>query len=87
MKIYARKKTILALAFLCISFYFPPAFATTQSPVPKQQAPEAKAHPSMQVKDPDYNFGKIMEGSEIEHEFSVRNTGKKVLNIERVRVD
>jgi len=28
-----------------------------------------------------------MEGTEIEHEFTVRNTGKVPLNIERVRVE
>jgi hypothetical protein len=52
-----------------------------------QKAPEAKAQPSIQVKELDYNFGEILEGTEVEHEFTVRNTGTAVLNIERVQVD
>jgi len=54
-------------------------------PGAKPQASEATAQPSIQIKEPEYNFGEVMEGAEIEHEFTVRNTGKALLNIERVR--
>ncbi len=89
MKTCARKKIVIAFAFLCISFCLPPAFAATMPPGPKQQAPEpeVKAYPSLQVKQPYYNFGEIQEGAEVEHEFTVSNKGREVLNIERVRVD
>ncbi|MEM5786134.1 MAG: DUF1573 domain-containing protein [Syntrophobacteraceae bacterium] len=33
-----------------------------------------------------YNFGEVFEGTEVVHEFTVKNTGKGVLNIERVKV-
>ena len=51
------------------------------------KTPESKAHSSIQVKEPEYSFGEVQEGAEVEHEFTVNNTGKAVLNIERVRVD
>jgi len=81
------KKTVLVFVFLCASSCFPSAFAaTTPLPGPKQHASEAKAQPSIQVKESEFNFGKILEGTpEIEHEFIVRNTGKEVLKIERVQ--
>ncbi|MFZ0930294.1 MAG: DUF1573 domain-containing protein [Syntrophobacteraceae bacterium] len=84
MKICARKKTTIAAA-LCIAFCFSPAFAATTPSSAKPQASEATAQPSIQIKEPEYNFGEVMEGAEIEHEFTVRNTGKALLNIERVR--
>jgi hypothetical protein len=57
------------------------------SPGSKHQATEATAHPSIQIKGTEYDFGVVMEGQEIEHEFTVTNTGKVLLNIERVRVE
>lgn len=87
MKTCAGKQIILAFAFLCISFSFPPAYAAATTQDQKQQAHAAKAQPSIEVKDPDYNFGEITEGSEIEHEFTVHNAGKEVLKIDRVRVE
>ncbi len=57
------------------------------SPGAKHQASEVTAQPSIQVKQPDYDFGMILEGTVIEHEFTVKNTGKVPLNIERVRVE
>ena len=86
MKICAREKTTIAVA-LCIAFCFSPAFAVTMSPGARHQASEATAEPSIQIKEPEYDFGVVMEGTEVEHEFTVRNTGKALLNIERVRVE
>jgi hypothetical protein len=57
------------------------------SPSAKHQASEATAQPSIQIKYPEYDFGEVLEGTEIEHEFTVRNTGTVLLNIERVRVE
>ncbi len=86
MKTRARKKTTIAVA-LCIAFCFSPAFAVTMSPGAKHQTSEAMTQPSIQIKYPEYDFGVVLEGTEIEHEFTVRNTGKALLNIERVRVE
>ena len=87
MKTCSRKKTVFAIAFLCISFCLSPAIAVTMSPGSKHQASEAKAQPSIQVKELVFDFGEILEGTEVEHEFIVRNTGTADLNIERVQVD
>ena len=86
MKTCARKKTAIAVA-LFIAFCFSPAFAATVSPGAKHQDPVAAAQPSIQIKEPEYDFGQVPEGAEVEHEFTVSNTGKVLLNIERVRVE
>jgi len=90
MKICSRKKIVIALAFFCVSFYMPFALAVTFQPGSRQRPVSevtAPPHPTIQVREPDYHFGEVQEGAEIEHEFTVRNTGNAVLNIERVRVD
>ena len=86
MKICAQKNSALAVA-LCIAFCFSPALAATTPPGANHQEPEAPAQPSIQIKEPEYCFGEVLEGAEIEHEFTIRNTGKALINIERVRVD
>ena len=82
MKTCARKKTLFAVAAVCMSLCMPSAFAATH-----RQTSEAKAQPSIQVKELVYDFGEILEGAEVEHEFIVKNTGTADLNIERVQVD
>ena len=86
MKICAQKNSALAVA-LCIAFCISPAFAVTTLPDAKHQASKPTAQPSIQIKEPEYCFGEVLEGAEIEHEFTIRNTGKALINIERVRVD
>jgi hypothetical protein len=82
MKTCARNKTLFFVAAVCLSLCTPFAFAATHRP-----AAEAKAQPSIQVKELVFDFGEILEGTEVEHEFIVRNTGTADLNIERVQVD
>jgi hypothetical protein len=41
--------------------------------------------PSIQVPESTFDFGEVMEGGEIVHDFVVKNTGKAVLQIEQVR--
>jgi len=88
MKTRFRKPTVAAGVFLCIFFFITTASAVTAPQGSTQKGPlEVQApHPSLQVKEPDYNFGQVQEGTEVEHEFTVSNTGNAVLNIERVRV-
>ncbi len=84
MKIYARARTVFALAFFCLSVSVTPAFAkVTQKSTTQHQA---TAHPSIQVQDPEYNFGTVVQGGTVEHAFTVKNTGKEVLKIEQVKV-
>jgi hypothetical protein len=42
--------------------------------------------PSIQVAETVFDFGEVMEGSEVVHEFIVGNEGKGVLRIEQVRL-
>jgi hypothetical protein len=41
--------------------------------------------PKFQVEEPTHDFGEVLEGAEVEHEFVVKNTGNAVLQIEQVR--
>lgn len=41
--------------------------------------------PSLQLPETIYNFGEVPEGTEVEHDFIVQNTGKGTLQIEQVR--
>jgi hypothetical protein len=51
---------------------------------PTLAAPTAEV-PSMQVPETTYDFGEVMEGGEVSHDFKVKNTGKAVLQIDQVR--
>jgi len=59
-----------------------PAATNPQSKSP-QTAPQET--PSIQMPEMLFNFGEVMEGSEIVHEFTVKNTGKGALQINQVR--
>lgn len=41
--------------------------------------------PRIQIKEPTYDFGEVLEGIEVEHEFVVANTGGEPLEITKVR--
>lgn len=45
----------------------------------------ALAVPSLQVVNPLHDFGEAMEGSEVVHEFRIRNSGKGLLQVDQVR--
>ncbi len=45
----------------------------------------AQATPSLQVANALHDFGEAMEGSEVVHEFRIRNSGKGVLQVDEVR--
>ena len=86
MKTCFRKITVVAFAFLCFSFFITSASPVTTPAGSTERVSGVQAHPSLQVKEPDYDFGVVQEGAEVEHEFTVSNTGNAVLDIERVRV-
>ena len=88
MKARVREKILFAAAAVCILLSTPCAFAVTrQQPVNVQKAPEARALPSIQVKELVYDFGEVFEGAEVKHEFTVKNIGTAVLNIANVKPD
>lgn len=74
---------LLAVSFFALS-------GTVECSTPDPQAPPSQGAvypdtPSIQVPDPNHHFGEVLEGAEVVHEFTVRNTGKAVLNIREVR--
>lgn len=54
--------------------------ADTQS----AQAQAPQEGPVIEIAEPTYDFGEVMEDAEISHDFIVKNTGKAVLQIEKV---
>jgi hypothetical protein len=50
-----------------------------------QTAQQLQEAPSIQIPETVFNFGEVMEGSEVIHEFTVKNTGKGDLQINQVR--
>jgi hypothetical protein len=47
---------------------------------------DGKGQPSIHLSETTYDFGEALEGSEVSHDFIVKNTGPVALGIERVRV-
>ena len=56
-----------------------PAAETTGSPRNGQQA--ASPGPSISVPVTRFDFGTVVDGSEVVHEFLIRNTGKALLRV------
>jgi hypothetical protein len=59
------------------------AMDTPQTPSTTTQVPQES--PSIKVPESTYDFGEIMEGGEVAHDFIVTNTGKAPLEINQVR--
>jgi hypothetical protein len=78
-------KPTVALALTL--FFISSAFAGVPAPATRQAVCDIKPHPLIEVKELEYNFGRILEGAEAEHEFTIKNAGTADLNIENVRVD
>jgi Protein of unknown function (DUF1573) len=77
------KKSLFLITMLVLLLLSQTGFAAKGSG--KTPAGE-KVQPSIQVKEPNFNFGDVLEGAEVEHEYVVKNTGTASLEIERVRV-
>ena len=84
MKIITKKSTLFSIVLISIIVFAPLAFAA--KPQAKKQQ-DTHGQPSIQVKELTYNFGEILEGNQVEHQFTMKNVGTAVLNIARVRVD
>jgi len=52
---------------------------------PAIKAAHASAGPSIEMSPTTYDFGQAKEGTAIEHDFVIRNTGTEVLNIADVK--
>lgn len=45
----------------------------------------SKEKASIEIPEKEYNFGEALEGSEVSHDFVVKNSGSAMLQIEQVR--
>jgi hypothetical protein len=59
--------------------------STAVAPIKPPAPPVSQDRPTIEVPEMTYDFGEIMEGEEVVHEFKAKNTGKSVLNIDQVR--
>ena len=48
-------------------------------------APQGPAGPHAQLDETTFDFGEVMEGSSVSHDFKVKNTGTEELQITQVR--
>lgn len=62
-----------------------PAAGQDKSQPSKPSTPAAADAPKIQVDEPKHEFGEVWSGTKIEHTFLVRNTGKSVLKIIKVK--
>ncbi len=81
-----QKALCMAAACVFILCVAQNTFAAKAGGKKSQASSEDKGKPAIQVKETVFSFGESKEGSIIEHDFVVRNTGKAVLNIDKVRV-
>ncbi|MGC9196059.1 MAG: hypothetical protein ACP5IL_11470 [Syntrophobacteraceae bacterium] len=84
MRVLALYRTIFLSPLFCFSILLAlPFTAAAQNGALKVQE---KDRPSIQIRNPEFNFGTSFQGHTVEHVFTVENTGGKVLKIEHVKV-
>jgi len=77
-------------SFFLLTFLIPGGACAGDAPPAKSadaQSAQAQAPqdgPVIEIAEPTYDFGEAMEDAEISHDFMVKNTGKAVLQIEKV---
>lgn len=80
------KGVLLGLLVFCCADPGRAAEGVKTGPAKGSQAiAPVQAAPSLQVVDLLHDFGEAMEGSEVVHEFRIRNSGKGVLQVDQVR--
>ncbi|NSW85603.1 MAG: DUF1573 domain-containing protein [Syntrophobacteraceae bacterium] len=62
-----------------------PACAARSSPADSASSSGTNGNPSIQISETVFDFGEVVEGAMVEHEFAVKNTGKGTLEIDQVR--
>jgi hypothetical protein len=69
------KKNLLVLLIIASTFGMGCSIVTTR----------AHTGPKIEIKEKQYDFGKVMQGQQVVHAFKVRNIGDGVLEIEKVQ--
>lgn len=80
MMLCNRKKIVFLLAGCLLVFA---SFLGVPGAKEAEHGPQGQ--PLIYIPQVSYDFGEKMEGAEIEHDFTVRNTGVGALNIDRVK--
>lgn len=81
---------IKILFLIVLAFLIPGGASAGDAPpaksadTPSAQAQAPREGPVIEIAEPTYDFGEAMEDAEISHDFIVKNTGKAVLQIEKV---
>ncbi|MFZ2446977.1 MAG: DUF1573 domain-containing protein [Syntrophobacteraceae bacterium] len=83
MMVFARTRTFCLLGVLF--FLFVGAQCASAAKEPGRHDPGPSGLPFIHISDFTFDFGEVMEGTEVQHDFKVRNTGSAVLNIDRVK--
>lgn len=66
------------------------SYASGQTANPESKEPSVKViqeFAAIEVPETNFDFGKILEGAEVSHDFIVRNTGKSPLQIKKVQAN
>ena len=87
MRLSFRNKVLCSLLTSVFVLAFAQAgFSAKAGGKTSTEASDAKARPIIRVQELTYDFGQIQEGTEVSHDYMVRNEGTVALNIERVKV-
>jgi hypothetical protein len=77
------------LFLLMLGFCVRGGYAADPANNPSQSKPTIPAAsqmaPLLQVPEATHDFGEVLEGGEVAHDFKIKNTGKGELQIEQVR--
>jgi len=88
LSIMGRLLKFVIMFFVCCSLVAT-AYAAKgpdgSTPKKSKSAEPQTDQPSMEVPETTYDFGEVPEGTEVEHDFFVKNMGKGALQIEQVR--
>jgi hypothetical protein len=74
---------VLCLWLGCAHAADPSGNVSQQALSPSPSSGEAAA-PAIHIPDATFDFGEVAEGSQVSHDFTVRNTGKETLQINQV---
>ncbi len=60
------------------------SLVVTGSPAPAASQAAQTGNPELVVNEPMFNFGRVMDGTEVEHEFLIENRGDGDLAIDQI---
>jgi len=79
------RTALILLVFCCVCLSSAAVSSGAAPAPPPSQATSARETAAIEIPNPNHDFGEVLEGSEITHEFKIKNRGKAVLEINQVR--